>query len=278
MRARLGGGVVAAIGLFGRVAWVAWVAWVACSSSACSSGATSLGRLDEASPAGSGGSAAGACVLPDPSRHFAFDGVGTEVVDRRGGPSGQLRGGAALTGTGEVALDGDDDFVELPTDLLAGLDEVTVALWVRRHGGPAYTRLFDFGSRNTAATPGGQTYLAATPATGHTPPGLALLFATDGTASEVLVPSATSLDGELRSVIVSVSAAQFALYHEGVLVAQTTPGATVPVSALTVENAWLGRSQYAIDPFLTADYTDVRIYPIALTSCEIVKVVADGPR
>lgn len=254
---------------------------LALSLTACSSGAISLGRIgDEGGITGDAAvdapNEAGVCALPEPTRDYTFDGTGTAVVDARGGPAGRLVGGATLSGTGEVALDGVDDYVELPTDVLAGRDEASVAIWVRRRGGPAFTRVFDFGSRNAAATPGGLTYLAATPATGQTPSGLALLFSTNGAAGEVLVPSAASLDGALRSVIVAVSATELALYFEGALVARSANAASL--RALTVENAWLGRSQYAIDPYLGADYADARIYSRALTACEVAKVFAAGPR
>lgn len=248
---------------------------------ACSSGAISLGKIGEdgGETADAGTDAApdgGACAAPRPTRHYTFDGTGAAVVDVLGGAPGRLVGGATLGGTGEATLDGVDDYVELPRDVLDGLDEATVAVWIRRRGGPAYTRVFDFGSRNEASTLGGQTYLAATPSTGQTPSGLALLFSTSGTAGEVLVPSSASLDGALHAVVSVVSRAVFVLYFDGQAVARRAPGASL--AGVSVENAWLGRSQYAIDPYLSADYADVRIYSRALGDCEVAAVTSEGPR
>jgi len=248
---------------------------------ACSTGAVSLGNildpgLDAASSSADAPLDTALCPAPRPTRHYTFEGNGTAVVDVLGGAPGRLVGGATLVGAGEVTLDGVDDHVELPRDVLDGLDEATVAVWVRRRGGPAFTRILDFGARNEAATPGGQTYLALTPSTGQTPSGLALLYSTGGPAGEVLVPSSASVDGTLHAVMAVVSPSAFALYVDGAAVARRSPGASL--RAIAVESAWLGRSQYAIDPYLSADYADARIYPRALTDCEIAAVTAEGPR
>ncbi|MCW5837714.1 MAG: LamG domain-containing protein [Labilithrix sp.] len=258
-------------------------------AAACSSGPLALGRLDDGVIAGddAGGVADGAdgpgdvCEPPPPARHFAFDGVGTEVIDLRGGPSGRVVGGAALDGSGVLRLDGVDDYVDLPNGVLANLSAVSVAVWVRRLGGPAYTRIFDLGTGSLgedppAGTPAvGRSYLAVTPATGNVPSGLAVLMSADGAAGEAVALSDVALDEELRLVVVTVSSGAVSLFHEGALVARVPR--TVPLSGIVDHNAWLGRSQYAADPHLAAEYADVRVWEEALTDCAVRTLHARGP-
>ncbi len=41
----------------------------------------------------------------------------------------------------------------LPADVLTNLTSVTVMLWVNYDGGPAYVRLFDFGTSSAGVDP-----------------------------------------------------------------------------------------------------------------------------
>lgn len=249
----------------------------------CSSGPIVLGRLglaDGGSPREDGGAAdgaaggeAGLCEPPPPARRYPFDGTGTVITDTRGGPPGRLLGGATLPGTGVLRLDGVRDYVDLPHGVLAVLTEVTIALWVRRKGGPGYTRLFDFGTGSLGQDPPpngmyvGTTYLAATPATGHALSGLAVLMSRAGAGGEGVATSTAVLDDAMRSVVVVVSSDKLSLFLEGALLARVPRPA--PLSAIVVQNAWLGRSQYAADPYLAAEYADLRIFDVALSDCAV---------
>jgi hypothetical protein len=261
---------------------------------ACSSGPIALGRLDDSATSsiadGSADTAVDveaqptpdgdACTPPLPTHHYAFDGVGTDVVDLRGGPSGHALGGATLDG-GVLRLDGIDDYVDLPNGILANLTEVSIAIWVRRLGGPGYTRVFDFGTGSLGEDPladastVGRSYLAATPSTGHTPSGLAVLMSPDGPPNEVVAASDVVLDDQMRLVVVVVSSATISLFHEGVLVARVPR--VVPLAAIVDQNAWLGRSQYSADPYLSAEYADVRVWGTALSDCAVRTLYAQGP-
>ena len=270
--------------------WLVGLAMMA----ACSSGPIALGRLEDAtSPAIDSGTVsdsgaildasvdAALCDPPDPSRHYAFDGVGTEVIDLRGGPSGRVVGGAMLDGSGVLRLDGVDDYVDLPNGILADLTEVSIALWVRRLGGPAYTRLFDIGTGSLGEDPPagastvGRSYLAVTSGTGNDPSGLDVLMSAGSAPTEMDAQSDVDLDQERRFVVVAVSNATVSLYYEGTLVARVPR--TVPLPSVVDHNAWLGRSQYSADPHLTAEYSDVRIWTTALTDCAVRKLHALGP-
>lgn len=253
---------------------------------ACSSGALALGRLDDASPSGPSDAAtadapADTCLPGTPTRQYDFAGTGTEVVDTRGGPSGRLAGGAVLDGSGTLVLDGVDDYVSLPPHLLAGLDEVTIATWVRHRGGGGYTRFFDFGITSIGADPApdasyvGRSYLAATPSTGNTPSGLAVLLSPDGTGKEVTAATATQLEHErFHLVAVVVANGTLAIALDGTIVDRVPR--TTALSAIDDANAWLGRSNYAADPYLAADYADFRLWNRALADCAIAALFAAG--
>lgn len=258
---------------------------------ACSSGPIALGRLDDAAriagtadagiPVDAGVDAAPSCPVPAPTRHYAFDGTGTDVVDVRGGPSGRVIGGATLDGSGVLRLDGVDDYVDLPNGILAGRSEISIALWIRHLGHAGYTRIFDIGTGSLGEDPAdelstvGRSYLAATPATGNDPSGLAVLMATSGSGSEAVAASDVVLDAELRFVVAVVSPDSLSLYYEGMRVASVPR--TGALASIVDHNAWLGRSQYSADPYIEADYSDVRIYDGALAECAVRALFEEGP-
>jgi hypothetical protein len=97
---------------------------------------------------------------------YSFAGSGTAVVDSAGNANGSVQNGQ-LPGTGEVALDGNDQFVDLPNGIVSQLQSATFEAWVDWAGGNDWQRIFDFGDSDEAeGTPGfGQTYLFLTPRT-----------------------------------------------------------------------------------------------------------------
>jgi hypothetical protein len=267
---------------------------VAIAAAACSSGPIALGRLEgtssavtdagsdaESTPNVPSTADGGVCDAPAPTRHYTFDGTGTAVVDLRGGPNATVHGGAALDGSGVLHLDGIDDWVDLPNGILGGKEEVSIAVWVRRLGGPAaYKRIFDFGTTGDGEDPPlgasttGRTYLAATPDTGNVPSGLAVMMSAGGPPGEIVAPSDVVLEKELRLVVVVVSRETLSLFHQGILV--TRVPRSVPLTSIVDDNAWLGRSQYSADGFFEGDYADLRIYDQAIADCAVRSLYAQG--
>jgi hypothetical protein len=207
--------------------------------------------------------------------------VGTVVSDAAGGPPGTLHGGAALDGSNELVLDGDDDYVDLPNDLLSGLEEVTIVAWVRHLGGPAYTRVFDFGSGSDGEDPAeglstvGTTYVSVTPGTGFVPRRLAALVSRNGAGGEIAAPTDTRLDDALHLVAVTVTSMSLGLFHDGALIALVP--SSVPVADIENVNNWLGRSQYDQDPYFHGAYAGLRVFDHALDPCAVRTVYALGP-
>ena len=257
----------------------------------CSSGSIALGRLESDGSGADAGAPeagvvdadavdAGTCLAPAPLHEWRFTGEGTSVPDLRGGGAATLRGGATLDGTGLVRLDGLDDYVDLPNGLLAGLEETSVVLWVRSQGGPAYTRLLDIGTTSLGEDPApdasyvGRSYLVLTPGTGFVPSELAALTSNAGPPAEVVAPSAAEGDTELHLVAVAFGVASLSLFRDGLLLARVPRG--FPLSEVVDHNAWLGRSQYAADPYQKADYASVRVFGRALEACEMAALYREG--
>ena len=95
---------------------------------------------------------------------YALDETGgaTEAIDSAGnGHNATYVGKPKLTGSEGVQLDGTDDYVQLPSDLLKGLTSVTVSadVLVRSEQNGAY---FIWGMGNTGTDGKGNGYLFAT--------------------------------------------------------------------------------------------------------------------
>ncbi|AUX29796.1 MULTISPECIES: LamG domain-containing protein [Sorangium] len=243
------------------------------------------GTGGEAGSGGGGGSGMIPCdALPSPTHRYTFDGVGAVVADTVGGADGEILGGASLDGGGVLALDGEDDYVDLPSGLLSGLRDVTVMAWVARDGGGAYMRIVDFGLGSGGEDPVegdgsvGESYLVITPSTGFDARGIAALASDSGAAGEVAIPTAPTLDdGEIHQVAVVFdgAAASLALYLDGALLGSAPVG--FPLSAIQDVNNWLGRSQFDQDPYFGGRYDELRIYGEALAGCAVEAAWSAGP-
>lgn len=208
---------------------------------------------------------------------YTFDGEGTLVVDSVGSADGSLMGGAMLDGAGHVTLDGTDDYVNLPKGVISGLTDVTLIAWLAWNGSRAcWQRAFDFGSSDAGEGNVGNatSSLFATPL--RCPgTGPATAFETkDGIRSSVDsdAPFPVLNNAEL-AVVVDSKAQELRLYAAGELLGT---GKGVSLTQLTVENAWLGRSQWVQDPALRGTYDEFRIYDAVLTDAELAALAA-GP-
>ncbi len=235
-------------------------------------------EVPEASPAADPCSALG---LPTPSERFDLSGTGTEVIDSMGGPSGRLLGGAELSGQGQVELDGDDDYIDLPNGLLSSKTSATIVLWVSLIDGPAYWRILDFGAASEGEDSDefavGTTYVAITTETGLDPSGLALLIGHGGASSEDRALTSLVLERPMATLAVVLDGddMEASLYVDGDGVAQTS--LTSPLSEIDDFNNWLGRSQYSADPHYPGTYEELRLYDEALSPCQVSEIARLPP-
>jgi beta-xylosidase len=200
------------------------------------------------------------------------DATGTVATDKSGaGRNGTYVGSPALTGGEGVRLDGVDDHVKLPDNLLAGLTSITVTaeVLVRAAQGTPY---FIYGFGNTDAAGAGNGYLFAT---GNA---YRASIASGNWSTEQTATSGANLERDVWKTITytlddATNTAR--LYLDGVQVAQNTAVTITPGSiggGATTAN-YLGRSVYNADKRLAGSLREVRIYDAALSSTEVAALV-----
>nr|MDT0660649.1 glycoside hydrolase family 127 protein [Micromonospora sp. DSM 115978] len=205
--------------------------------------------------------------------HYRFDETaGATAADATGnGRTATLAGGAGWTTgrTGGAAdLPGTGGHVVLPAGILAGATAFTVALWVRLDTISTWSRLVDLGS-------GTGTYLFLTP---RSSAGTARYAVTTGGASaeqRIDAPAALPV-GAWTHVAVTQAGNLGVLYVNGAEVARNAALTLRPASLGSTTGNWVGRSQYAGDPYLDAAVDSLRIYSRALTAAELADLHATG--
>ncbi|MFB9660344.1 family 43 glycosylhydrolase [Glycomyces mayteni] len=217
----------------------------------------------------SGASAAHAAAEDHLVAHYALDETtGTVAADSSGnGRDAVIAGGATLTGGEGLRLDGADDHVKLPNDLLAGLTSITVSteVLVRAEQGTPY---FIYGLGNPATSSTGTGYLFSTGNAYRT------AITTGNWSGEQNTTSGANLArGVWKTITYTLDDATdtATVYLDGVQVARNT-GVTVTPAQIgggaTTAN-YIGRSNYAADKYLAGSVRDFRIYDTALTAAEV---------
>jgi hypothetical protein len=221
---------------------------------------------------------------------YTFGGQGTEIRDTRGDAHGTLlhfpetsTPPDTVQFNGRLTLDGQGSYVELPPGLISSLSDATFEAWVTWRGGDAWARIFDFGNNNGGTPVIGVTYLFLTtsrPDNG----GVRLAYSVAGPGEETRVDGVNALPIHLApddnvpdqvAVVVDRANGSTRLYSNGVEIA-STPQA-VDLSAISDVNNWLGRSNYFVDPALSALFVEFRIYSQALTTAQINASFQAGP-
>ncbi|HEY5373557.1 MAG TPA: LamG domain-containing protein, partial [Polyangiaceae bacterium] len=222
---------------------------------------------------------------------YSFTGSGTTVTDSKGSANGTVMGkGAALSGTGTLVLTGGvlpvasdpGQYVELPTNCLMGLSNATFEAWVTWSGGTDSTtyrsywqRVFDFGETSTTTS---GTYLMLTPrAASATGTSRVAFTASMGAMSEAPIVNGALLSaGALHfTVVVDQANSLISLYTNGVLSAGGALSSSL--SAINASNCWLGRSQYAGDPYFAGTFDEFRVYSAALSAADVAFSQSAGP-
>ncbi len=179
---------------------------------------------------------------------------------------------------GSLVLDGSEEtYVQLPGGLLSGLNSVTVDFWAMFGTTAGNSRVFDFGNSITNFTGNlaGFNYLFFSPNSG----GNHRLTATPGDGGfEQSVTGTGLFDGRTVHVtcIVDPPNKRLSIYTNGVLEIANT-NYTVPMSSLNSVLAYIGKSLYAVDPYLNASIDEFRIYNGALSPITIQQNHEQGP-
>ncbi len=198
---------------------------------------------------------------------------GTVAADSSGnGLDATYVGGPTLTGDGGASLDGVDDYVKLPNNILAGLDSVTISMDVLVNTTQS-TPYFIYGLGNPATSGSGTGYLATLGDSKYR-----TTITTGNWSGEKNTTSPSSLTrGVWKTIAYTLDDATdtATIYLDGVQVTQAT-GITVKPSqlggGLTTDNA-IGKSNYATDRLLSGSVRNFRLYDAALDGPAVAALV-----
>ncbi len=168
------------------------------------------------------------------------------------------------SGTTAISLDGDDDFVQLPTEI-PHHKEITVATWIYWRAGDDWQRIFDFGN-------GEDEYMFLTPNCDTNV--LRFAIKNGGEEQKLDAGSFRNYRRKWTHVAVTMSEEAVTIYLNGEVAATSTSITLRPSDFKPVLN-YIGRSQFASDPMLKGEIDDFRVYNYALSATE-VKTLADN--
>jgi hypothetical protein len=254
------------------------------------------GAASGSSEGGSSSNAAGAagaagdtnepCIAgelpPDGSlvHRYSFDGTGTKAIDSIAGSDGDIIN-ASLDGSHALTLSGDSaEYVNLPDKIISTLPDVTVVVWTAWIDGAAYGRVFDFGMNDQGVdkTGMGNSYMAVLPKTGffnQTKPGLGGEIKVPGFPTVTLGSTVSMAHRAAQIALTLQGGVRAALYLDGdELASQAT---AITPAKIDDRNNWIGKSQYTGNPGYEGSFEELRIYDVALDSCQLHTLLVHGP-
>ena len=205
--------------------------------------------------------------------YYTFDqNNGTLVVTDSSvnGQNGTLGGNSSFVkgiSNNAVSLDGTSGYVLLPAGILANLVDFTVATWVYARSTATWARIFDFGF-------GTSSWMMFTVNGNSRLPGFEIVnyggkvytvSANKAFPTNQWVHVAVTLTGEIGTI-----------YFNGTVVGNATGIPISPFQLFDVAAAqnYIGKSQYASDPYFNGLIDDFRFYQGALTQTQINALIA----
>ncbi|MES2438018.1 MAG: LamG-like jellyroll fold domain-containing protein [Verrucomicrobiota bacterium] len=196
---------------------------------------------------------------------------GTTAADSSGkGHNGTLVNGPTWTAgkTGNaISLDGVNDHVSLPPDVVGGLSDFTIATWVYLNSSSTWSRIFDFGGK-----PGSAMFLTPRSGNGTTRFTIATVYG----YNEQRVDGPALPTGQWVHVAVTLSGRAATLYINGIEAGRNLDCFLQPLQLAEGSQNWIGRSQYSTDPYLNGKVDDFRIYHYALAGHQVYALGSQG--
>jgi len=187
---------------------------------------------------------------------------GASLADASGnGNAASLSGATSfVAGLRGNAVKFSGGYASLPTGIVSGLTDFTIAAWVKPDSLATWQRIFDFGSSTSSSM-----FLTTQFATGG-----GLRFAiTTGSGEQRVNTVAPLTIGVWQHVAVTLRGSTATIYLNGTAVG-TNNGVTLRPSSLgQTTNNFIGKSQFAADPALAAAVDDFRIVSRGLTAAEV---------
>lgn len=156
-----------------------------------------------------------------------------------------------------------NNFLQLPYTI-ADTDELTVAMWTKwTNTSEGWQRLFDFGN-------GTDQYIFLTPSNGSN---MRLALKNGGDEQQVNYKAKMPANS-WQHITVTIGNGTARIYINGEVAAESD-GITIKPSDIKPVLNYIGRSQFAADPYYKGYIDDVRIYNYALSADEIKSVMND---
>jgi hypothetical protein len=200
----------------------------------------------------------------------AFYPLNTDAHENLGLYNGTLQNNAAITNDpslGNVlSLDGVTNYVSLPNPVA---NCSTLACWTKWNGGAAWQRVFDFGADTT-------NYFFLTPLNSVSGV-MRFAITTSGSGGEQVIDAPIALPtNQWCHVAVTLDGSQGLLYLNGNPVATNSSLTIRPWQTLASSN-YIGKSQYAADPYFNGEIASFRIFGRALSGAEIHDLASAHP-
>jgi hypothetical protein len=202
--------------------------------------------------------------------------AGSATDDTRQQRPVSLVNGASIAAGGALALNGADQYAQLPDGIADGLTDCTVACWVKLAKVDKFARVFDLGDDAIS-------YVFFAPCGGDGNPQFTITCA--GGSGEQTVRSATPFPiGVWTHVAVTLVDGVATLYINGAVAGSKSGVPYTPADFGHSHRNYLGRSQYTDssqskynDPYLNGSIADFRLYSGGLTREGIAELAKRMP-
>ena len=202
---------------------------------------------------------------------FKFDDSGDhKVADASGSNldgecSGSPEHGPGIAGKA-IVLDGENDYVELPEGILAGLTNFSITAWVYIDAPAPWSRLFDFGN-NT------ETYMYLSPISGD---GGNMRFSIKRGGDSTTINGTKPVPvGAWAHIAVVGKDGSGTLYLNGEAVGHSSRLTLTPGALGNTSRNYIGKSQFP-DPLFKAKVDDFRVYANALSPGQLAAMARAG--
>jgi hypothetical protein len=186
---------------------------------------------------------------------------------------GTLQGGAGFAagklGNGLNLPKSGNSYVSLPTGVFSTLTDFTIAAWTYVATFADWQRVFDTGiNANQSAAPAtGTKYMNFT--LRNTSGNTRWTISQNGIVGEESLNTPSPPTGTWKHVTVVLTGGNGYLYIDGVL-ANADPTVLRPIDLGPIDYAYLGKSQFSVDPYFDGMLDEFRVYNRALSSAEVL--------
>jgi autotransporter-associated beta strand protein len=164
-------------------------------------------------------------------------------------------------GTQAIRLDGVNDYVQLPA-AVANSADITISATVKWDGGAAWQRLFDFGNDTTS-------YMFLTPSSGAGT--MRFAITKSGNTGEEMLETSALPTNQWVTLTLTIGGQTGVLYVNGR--PQVAGQLLLDPAAIVPTKNYLGRSQFASDPYFAGQISDFHIYDYALAPSQVENMV-----